>query len=55
MSTYEDEVPSGDVADNSYVSRPGNKHEPIPVVKDGEKLESHVNTNTADSDEQLGK
>lgn len=48
------DAPSGDVQDNSYVSRPGEKHQPIPVQSDGMKVEDPVDANTADSDRQLG-
>jgi hypothetical protein len=40
--------------DNDYVSRPGQKQDPIPVEKDSETVESGVNPDTEDSDAQLG-
>ena len=53
MSTYENEAPTGDVSDNSYVSRQGHKGEPLNVVSDQERIEDPVDARTADSDEQL--
>lgn len=53
MSTYENEAPSGDVSDNSYVSRQGHKGEPLNVVSDQELIEDPIDARTADSDEQL--
>ena len=53
MSAYENETPSGDVSDNSYVSRPGHKGEPLNVVSDQERIEDPIDAMTADSDEQL--
>lgn len=53
MSGLED-VPTGSVQDNSYVSRPGEKAEPIPVQSDDMKIEDPIDANTADSDRQLG-
>lgn len=47
-------VPTGAVQDDSYVSRPGEKAEPIPVQSDNMKIEDPINSNTADSDQQLG-
>lgn len=54
MSSYENEAPSGEVADNSYVSRSGHKNEPLNVVSDQERIEDPVDAE-ADTDEQLGK
>lgn len=50
MSSYENETPS----DNSYVSRPGHKNEPLGVVSDETRIEDPIDANTADSDQQLG-
>jgi len=47
-------VPSGEFSDESYVSRPGQKQDPIPVTSDNAPVESGVNAETADSEEQLG-
>lgn len=48
------DAPAGDVKDNSYVSRPGEKHQPIPVDSDDMKVEDPIDANIADSDRQLG-
>lgn len=48
-------VPSGEFSDESYVSRPGQKQDPIPVTSDNAPVESGVNAETADSEEQLGE
>ncbi|KAI1138123.1 hypothetical protein F5Y05DRAFT_385237 [Hypoxylon sp. FL0543] len=53
MPSYDDEAPSGNVADNSYVSRSGHKNEQIPVQSDGDLVEDPINEGKADSDEQL--
>lgn len=53
MSNYEN-APTGDVEDNSYISRQGTKHEPLPVQADSDRIEDPIDPNTADSDEQLG-
>ncbi|KAI1323546.1 hypothetical protein F5Y16DRAFT_383496 [Xylariaceae sp. FL0255] len=55
MSSYENEAPSGDVRDDSYVSRSGTKHEPIGVVSDQERIEDPIDDRKADTDEQLVK
>lgn len=52
MSSY-DEAPSADVADNDYVSRPGQK-DTVPVQSDDAPVEDPVDSETADSDQQLG-
>lgn len=54
MSSYENEAPSGAVADDSYVSRPGHKNEEVPVQSDREVVEDPIDENVADSDLQLG-
>lgn len=48
------DIPQGDAQDNDYVSRPGQKEAPIPVQSDNDVVESGVDAETADSDEQLG-
>ncbi|KAK7967335.1 uncharacterized protein PG986_001612 [Apiospora aurea] len=53
MSSYDNEAPSGEVADNSYVSRSGHKNEPLNVVSDQERVEDPIDADKADSDEQL--
>ena len=54
MSTAEaSDVPSGDVKDNSYVSRSGQYE--IPVQSDDKPVEDPINPATADSDGTLGE
>ena len=50
----EQETPSGEFREDSYVSRPGNKAEPLPVKSDADQIEDPIDPNTADTDEQLG-
>lgn len=47
-------APTGEVSDNEYVSRQGDR-QPIDVVSDEAKVEDPVDPETADSDAQLGK
>lgn len=54
MSNYENEAPSGEAYDNSYVSRPGKKDEAVPVQSDQDTVRDPIDERTADSDEQLG-
>merc|ERR1712134_203180 len=49
------DAPAGEFQDNSYVSRSGNKSEPLPVQSDGDKIEDPVDENVADTDAQLGQ
>jgi hypothetical protein len=52
--TAPEEVPTGEVTDNSYAT--GNtKGEPIPVTSDNATVEDPIDDKTADTDEQLGK
>ncbi|KAK2066729.1 hypothetical protein P8C59_000519 [Phyllachora maydis] len=51
-ATSED-VPTGEVQDDSYVSRPGHKNEPVPVSSDAEVVEDPIDGESADSDAQL--
>lgn len=44
---------TGDVKDDSYVSRTGQNQ--IPVQKDDKPIEDPIDPKTADSDETLGK
>ncbi|KAI3319675.1 hypothetical protein HD806DRAFT_539020 [Xylariaceae sp. AK1471] len=53
MSSYENEAPSGDVADDSYVSRSGSKNEEVPVLSDKDRIDDPIDEAQADSDEQL--
>ncbi|KAK1976528.1 hypothetical protein LZ30DRAFT_636707 [Colletotrichum cereale] len=46
------EVPTGEVKDNEYVSRQGDR-EPISVLDDDAKVEDPIDAETADSDAQL--
>ncbi|KAI5465380.1 hypothetical protein BGZ63DRAFT_399854 [Mariannaea sp. PMI_226] len=48
-------APSGEVVDESYVSRSGNKNEAIPVQSDKDMVEDPIGANTADTDEQLAR
>jgi hypothetical protein len=49
------DAPAGDFRDDSYVSRQGNKNEPLPVQSDGDRIEDPIDENVADTDEQLGQ
>lgn len=49
-----DEAPSGEVMDDSYVSRSGNKNEPLPVQSDSDRVIDPIDANVADTDAQLG-
>lgn len=49
------EQPTGDVADNDYVSRTGQKQAPVPVQSDNDTVEDPIDGDKADSDAQLGK
>jgi len=46
------DVPTGEVKDNEYVSRQGDR-QPISVVDDDAKVEDPIDDETADSDAQL--
>jgi hypothetical protein len=48
------DAPTGKFQDNSYVSRSGNKAEPLAVQSDDAKIEDPIDPNIADTDEQLG-
>lgn len=48
------DAPAGDSQDNDYVSRTGQKQGPIPVQSDNDIVEDPIDSNVADSDEQLG-
>ncbi|KAM5362672.1 hypothetical protein ACJZ2D_012417 [Fusarium nematophilum] len=49
-----EDAPSGEFQENSYVSRQGEKAEPIPVQADSDKIEDPIDPNMADTDVQLG-
>ncbi|KAI1397220.1 hypothetical protein F4819DRAFT_472744 [Hypoxylon fuscum] len=55
MPSYENEAPSADVADDSYVSRAGHKNEEVPVQADGDLVEDPIDETKADTDEQLSR
>ncbi|EFQ30357.1 uncharacterized protein GLRG_05501 [Colletotrichum graminicola M1.001] len=46
------DVPTGEVKDNEYVSRQGDR-QPISVINDDAKVEDPIDDETADSDAQL--
>ncbi|KAM5351141.1 hypothetical protein ACJ41O_003864 [Fusarium nematophilum] len=48
-----EDAPSGEFQENSYVSRQGEKAEPIPVQADSDKIEDPIDPNMADTDVQL--
>ncbi len=48
------DIPQGDAQDNDYVSRPGQKESGIPVQSDDAPIEDPIDSEVADSDEQLG-
>ncbi|KAK3323852.1 hypothetical protein B0T19DRAFT_443315 [Cercophora scortea] len=45
-------APSGEFHDNSYVARPGTKHEPVQVISDNERV-GGIDSNVADTDARL--
>ncbi|CZR67609.1 uncharacterized protein PAC_17508 [Phialocephala subalpina] len=49
------DAPAGDSQDNNYVSRTGQKQGPIPVQSDNDIVEDPIDSNVADSDEQLAR
>ncbi|KAH9224529.1 hypothetical protein DL95DRAFT_378160, partial [Leptodontidium sp. 2 PMI_412] len=49
------DVPQGDVQNNDYVSRPGQKDSGIPVQSDDAPVESGIDAEVADSDKQLAR
>ncbi|RGP72342.1 hypothetical protein FLONG3_6826 [Fusarium longipes] len=52
MSDLEN-APSASFEDNSYVSRPGEKEQPIAVQADSDRVEDPIDAETADTDAQL--
>lgn len=54
MSSYENETPSGTVADDSYVSRSGPKNEEVSVQSDRERVEDPVEESVVESGLRLG-
>lgn len=49
------DAPTGEFQDNDYISRQGNKNEPLPVQSDGDQVEDPIDPDQADTDAQLGK
>ncbi|KAF5598766.1 tRNA pseudouridine38-40 synthase [Fusarium pseudocircinatum] len=47
------DAPSAEFQDDSYVSRPGEKEQPIPVQSDSDRVEDPVDGEQADTDAQL--
>ncbi|KAF4456385.1 hypothetical protein F53441_1455 [Fusarium austroafricanum] len=47
------DAPSSEFQDNSYVSRPGEKNEAIPVQTDSDRVEDPIDADKADTDAQL--
>ncbi|KAM0374687.1 hypothetical protein HYE67_007712 [Fusarium culmorum] len=52
MSDLEN-APSASYEDNSYVSRPGEKDQPIAVQADSDRFEDPIDAEQADTDAQL--
>jgi hypothetical protein len=48
------DAPTGEVVDNDYTSRTGQKQAPVPVQSDNDPVEDPIDGETADSDAQLG-
>ncbi len=48
------DAPSAEFQDDSYVSRPGEKEQPIPVQSDSDRVEDPIDGEQADTDAQLG-
>lgn len=48
------DVPAGEVMDNDYISRTGQKQAPIPVQSDSDNVEDPIDGAKADTDEALG-
>ena len=53
MSDLEN-APSASFEENSYVSRPGEKDQPIAVQADSDRVEDPFDAEQADTDAQLG-
>ncbi|KAI1440921.1 hypothetical protein F5Y02DRAFT_401512 [Annulohypoxylon stygium] len=49
------EAPTGQVYDGSYTTKGRNDGAGIPVLKDDERIEDPINTQNADSDQQLAR
>lgn len=48
------DAPTGEVVDNEYTSRTGQKEAPVPVQSDNDAVEDPIDGDKADSDDQLG-
>jgi len=53
MSNLEN-APSASFEENSYVSRPGEKDQPIAVQADSDRVEDPIDAEEANTDAQLG-
>lgn len=53
-SAYKPDASSDTPANDDYVSRPGQKGEPVPVQPDKTSVDEPGSRENADSDEQLG-
>jgi hypothetical protein len=51
---YKPDTTSDSAGDNDYTNRSGQGSEGVPVEKDSDQVDSGVNPQTEDSDEQLG-
>ena len=49
------EQPTGEVVDNDYTSRTGQKDANVPVQSDNDTVEDPIDAETADTDAQLGE
>ncbi|SPJ73080.1 uncharacterized protein FTOL_02809 [Fusarium torulosum] len=47
------DAPTGDYQENSYVSRPGQKEQPVPVQSDFDRVDDPIDAEQADTDAQL--
>jgi hypothetical protein len=48
------DAPTGDYQEDSYVSRPGQKEQPVPVQSDSDRVDDPIDAEQADTDAQLG-
>ncbi|KAM0238888.1 hypothetical protein ACHAP5_008523 [Fusarium lateritium] len=47
------DAPTGDYQEDSYVSRPGQKEQPVPVQSDSDRVDDPIDPEQADTDAQL--
>ena len=52
-SENSNDIPTGEVQDNNYISRSGEKNQPIPVQSDSTPINDPIDEVKADTDEQL--